>query len=106
MLLVGLKAMSQTVDTSITWATAAKINSIVVQKNYPLKDTITHVGFFNYTDDLKGSCLVNYTMIAVSTKRNVIQDSYKLTDAEYNSWDSSPEGLLRIIAKYLNVTFK
>ena len=102
----SINAKSQTIDTSIGWCVAAKINPFYVQKNYPAKDTITHLGFFNYVDDLKGNCVVNYTLIASTTSRNVIQDSYKLTDGEYNSWNSSPEGLLRIIANYLSVTFK
>lgn len=106
MFLFSIKAISQTIDTSINWCIASKVNTFTIQKNYPQKDTVTHLGFFNYVDDLKGNCTVNYTLIAASTNRNVIQDSYKLTDSNYNNWDSSPEGLLRIIATYLGVTFK
>lgn len=104
-LLVALKATCQTVDTTVKSCSAAKIVNKVYSHGIPtINDTLTHIGVFNYTDDLKGNCTANWVLI--SNGRNIIWDSYKLTDSDYNNWDSSPEGLLRIIATYLGLTFK
>ena len=105
MLFCTLKATCQTVDTTVKSCSAAKIVSKIYSHGIPtINDTLTHIGVFNYTDDLKGNCTANWVLI--SNGRNIIWDSYKLTDSDYNNWDSSPEGLLRIIATYLGVTFK
>lgn len=95
---------AQTVDTTITFATAARVQPIIVKQGFPqVADTITHVGFFNYVDDLKGNCVVNYTLIA--TNRNAVTSSYQLKKSEYDAWDSSNVGLLAIIGNYLNLIF-
>ena len=105
MLLVGLKATCQVVDTSIKSCIAAPIVSKVYSHDIPtINDTLTHIGVFNYTDDLKGNCVANWVLI--SNGKNILFDSYKISNSDYNSWDSSPEGLLRIIGKYLGITFK
>ncbi|MFY7883640.1 MAG: hypothetical protein ACOVOV_02210 [Dolichospermum sp.] len=65
---------------------------------------IDTLGVFNYTDDLRGNCTANWVLCNDTT--NVLFDSYTLTQQEYNNWDSSPLGLLKILAKYLNVTIK
>jgi hypothetical protein len=101
----ALKASSQKIDTSIKFCQAAKINVINYTSGILVKtDTLTHIGVFNYTDDLKGSCVANWTLIA--TNRNVIFDSYTLTIEEYNNWDGSATGLLKVLAAYLKVTCK
>jgi hypothetical protein len=105
LLLLPLFGKSQTVDTTIIFATAAKINHVYFKSGFPQKtDTLTHLGFFNYIDDLKGNCTVNYTLIAKD--RNAITGSYAIKREEYDMWDSSVNGLLVILANYLNVVFK
>lgn len=104
-LLVALKASCQTVDTTITNCIAAKIVNVNYKSGIPAHvDTLTHIGVFDYTDDLKGNCIANWVLI--SNGRNILWNNYKLTEADYNSWDSSPEGLLSIIGKFLGITFK
>lgn len=63
---------------------------------------INTLGVFNYTDDLKGNCIINWFLSNGS--QNILWDNYKLTQEEYNNWDSSATALLEIIAKYLNVS--
>jgi hypothetical protein len=63
---------------------------------------INTLGVFNYTDDLMGNCTANWVLC--SDKQNILFNSYTLTQEEYNNWNSSPEGLLEIIANYLKVT--
>jgi len=63
---------------------------------------INTIGVFNYTDDLMGNCTANWVLC--SEKQNILFNTYTLTDEEYKEWDSSPIGLLEIIAKYLKVT--
>lgn len=65
---------------------------------------IDTLGVFNYTDDLMGNCTANWVLC--NDAQNVLWDSYTLTQKEYNNWDSSPLGLLKIIADYLQVTIK
>ena len=102
----ALNASSQTVDTAVSWCSAAPINQFIVQKNYPMKDTITHLGYRNVNVYPGDSVVVSYTLIAISTKRNVIEDFYTLTYSEYIGWNKTAESMLTIIARYLNVTFK
>jgi len=105
MLLASLKATSQTVDTSITFCTAAKISEIYYMHSLPVKtDTLTHIGFYTYSDDTKGNCIVNW--IAIANNKPVKGDSYKLSSEEYNRWDGSAVGLIAIIGAYLKITFK
>ncbi len=105
MLLATLKATSQTIDTTVKSCIAAKINTVVYKHDIPsVSDTLTHLGVFNYSDDLKGNCTANWVLIA--NGKNILFDYYKLTDAQYTSWDGSAAGLLRFIASYLSVTFK
>lgn len=64
--------------------------------------TINTIGVFNYTDDLMGNCTANWVLC--NENQNVLFNTYTLTEEEYANWDSSPIGLLEIIAKYLKVT--
>lgn len=101
----AIKAQSQVIDTTITFCTAAKITPISYTTGIPIvTEKITHLGVFNYTDDLKGNCTANWTLIA--TNKNVITNSYTLTQEDYNEWDGYASGLLAVIGKYLKVTFK
>ena len=103
--LAAFKAQSQKVDTTIKSCIAAPIVNKVYNHDLPtVSDTLTHLGVFNYTDDLKGNCTASWVLIA--NGRNILFDSYKLSVSDYNNWDSSPEGLLKIIGKYLGITFK
>jgi hypothetical protein len=104
-LLVSGFSFGQTIDTTIKSCTAAPIVNVVYSHNIPVvTDTITHLGVFNYTDDLKGNCTASWVLIA--TNRNILFNSYTLTSSEYTAWDGTPEGLLRIIANFLKVRFK
>jgi len=105
MLLASLKATSQTIDTTVKNCTAAKINLVIYKHDIPsVSDTLTYLGVFNYTDDLKGNCVANWVLIAKD--KNILFDSYKLNESEYSAWDGSAIGLLRVIGNYLQVTFK
>jgi hypothetical protein len=104
-LLIGANSFGQTIDTTIKSCTAAKINAKVYSHDIPIvNDTLTHLGVFNYTDDLKGNCVANWVLIA--TDKNILWNSYKLTESEYDNWNSTPEGLLSILASHLGLTFK
>lgn len=63
-----------------------------------LVDTL---GVFNYVDDLTGNCTANWFLSNAS--QNILWNSYTLTQEEYDKWDSSPNGLLKIIANYLKL---
>ena len=105
MLLASFKAQSQTIDTSITRCIAAKITPIVYTSGIPsITDTITYVGVFDYKDDLKGNCVVNWVLLNIN--KNIIFNSYSLKQDEYESWSGSGAGLLTIIGNYLKVKFK
>lgn len=67
-----------------------------------ISQLIDTLGVFNYIDDLMGNCVANWVLC--NDTQNVLWDNYTLTEQEYKDWDSSPLGLLQIIAKYLNVT--
>lgn len=101
-----LNVSSQTIDTTVSWCTAAKVKPFIVQKNYPLKDTITHLGYRNVNVYQADSAVVSYSLIAISTKRNVIEDYYTLTNEEYIGWDKTAETILAILGRHLNITFK
>jgi hypothetical protein len=104
-LIIALNSFGQTIDTTVHNCTAAKINSVVVNHGFPsVNDTLDHVGFFDYTDDFKGNCVVNW--VVISKGLNISFDKYKLGEGEYNNWDGSAEGLLRVIATFLKLTFK
>ena len=103
--MASIKASSQKIDTTIKGCTAAPIIPFTYSIGIPsVSNTITHLGVFNYTDDLKGNCIANWALI--SNGVNIVLNSYTLTVEDYEKWDSSPEGLLAIIGKYLGVTFK
>lgn len=102
----ALNVSSQTIDTTVSWCNAASINQFIVQKNYPLKDTITHLGYRNVNVYPGDSVVVRYTLIAISTKRNVIEDYITISSSEYMDWDKTPESMLAILGRHLNVTFK
>ena len=105
MLFCTIKANCQTVDTTIKSSVAAPINQVIYKHDFPqVSDTLTYLGYFPYTDDTRGNCTVPY--ILISNGINKVTGTYKLTDSDYNNWDSSQEGLLRIIAHYLGITFK
>lgn len=105
MLLATIKANSQTIDVSIKSCKAAKIETLVINNGFPvLTDTVTHLGVFNYTDDLSGNCSVNWVLLNKS--KNVITGVYFIKKEEYAEWNSSSEGLLKIIAENLKLKFK
>lgn len=105
MLFATIKATSQKIDTCITRCNAAKINSVYVTSGYPIiTDTATHLGVFDYTDDLKGKCVANYVLLNKS--KNIVVASYSLSEEEYNEWDGTAIGLLAVIGRYLKLTFK
>ena len=104
-LFIALLSFGQTIDTTVTNCTAAKINSVVISHGFPtVSDTITHVGFFDYTDDLKGNCVVNWVVISKGV--NINWNKYKLSDNQYTNWDGTATGLLSILGNYLHLTFK
>jgi hypothetical protein len=104
-LFIAANGYSQTIDTTIKSCTAAKINSKVYSHDIPvISDTLTHLGVFNYTDDLKGNCVANWVLIA--TNKNILWSEYKLTDSEYTGWNGTATTLLAIIAARLGLTFK
>lgn len=102
---VALKATSQTVDTSINRCIAVKITPIYYTTGIPaVTDTITHLGVFDYKDDLKGNCVANWVLL--NANKNILFDSYKVSEEDYKNWDSTAAGLMKIIANYLKVKFK
>ncbi len=104
LLVIAFSIKAQTIDTSFTYCTAAKINDKVLQVNYPNYDTCTYVGVFKTTDDYKGTCVITYFF--GNPKRNVKGGEYILTSTQYTAWDGTVESTLRILATYLSVTFK
>jgi len=103
--LASFKATAQKIDTSITRCNAARINNVYVSCGYPATtDTATHLGVFNYVDDLKGNCVVNYVLL--NKDKNIVNNSYTLTAEQYNNWNGSVVGLLSIIGEILRVTFR
>lgn len=101
----SFKATSQKIDKEITRCIASKIEIIYYKHKIPeVVDTITHLGVFDYKDDLKGNCTANWVLL--NEDKNVMFNTYTLKEEEYNNWDGSPEGLLRIIGDYLKVKFK
>lgn len=106
MLLATIKATSQKIDTCIKTCQASRINAVYYTSGIPAKtDTLSFLGVFNYTDDLKGNCIANWVLISKS-KVNILFDSYTLTKEEYDNWDGTAIGLLTILGNYLKVTFK
>jgi hypothetical protein len=108
-----------TIDTTITNCTAAKIVPVAYSHGLPATvDTLTHLGVFNYTDNLTGDCRVSYSIMSISSglrpvmynvmtnAKNIIYSTYKLTDVQYTAWDGTPTMLLSFLAQYLNLTFK
>jgi len=103
--MASLKASSQKIDTANHSITIAPINSIIYRHGFPVvTDTLTYLGYFYYQDDSRGNCTVPYALVANGV--NKVLGSYKLTSEEYAAWNGSAEGLLRIIALVLNVSFK
>ena len=104
-LFISVIGYGQTIDTTLKSCTAAKINSVVVSHGFPvITDTITHVGFFDYTDDLKGNCVVNWVVMANGV--NITFGKHQLPEKDYDEWDGTAEGLLVEIAEFLHLTFK
>ena len=104
LLVIALNLKAQTIDTSFNYCTAAKINDKVLQVNYPSYDTCTYLGVLKTTDDYKGTCVTTYFL--GNYRRNVRGGDYILTPIQYSAWDGTVEGMLRILATYLSVTFK
>lgn len=105
MLLASFKANSQSIDTSITRCIAAKITPIYYSSGIPATvDTINYLGVFDYKDDMKGNCVVNWVLL--NSNKNILFNSYSLKQDEYENWDGSAIGLLSIIGNYLKIKFK
>jgi len=82
---------------------SAKIIPFNYTSGIPQTSVVINIlGVFNYTDDLMGNCTANWVLC--NDNQNILFNSYTLTQEEYNNWNSSPEGLLEIIANYLKVT--
>jgi hypothetical protein len=81
---------------------STKIKEIEYLSGFPpVIEIINTLGVFNYIDDLNGKCTVNWFLS--DEKKNIVCGEYTLTQEQYDEWDSSPLGLLQIIAKYLNI---
>lgn len=81
---------------------STSIQEIQFKSGFPETiEIINTLGVFNYVDDLKGNCIINWFL--GNNEKNLVWNSYTLTQEEYDSWDSSPLGLLQILAKVLNV---
>jgi hypothetical protein len=105
MLLASLKASSQKVDTTIKRCIAARIDNIIYSNGIPPNvDTIKYLGIFDYQDDLKGNCVVNWVLL--NENKNIVWNNYKLTKEEYDGWDGYAVGLLSILGTYLKLKFK
>lgn len=111
-LVIALNSFGQTIDTSIHDCTCSAVNNSVFRHGFPVvADTVTRIGFFNYTDAPKDStCVVNYVVKANSINQNVLFSQYTLTKSEYYSWNSDIQ-LIIIIRNYLqqsglNLSFK
>jgi hypothetical protein len=107
LLTASLGVKSQTIDTSVHEYTAAKINNVVYKSGFPVNtDTLQWAGFTNYTvSSVQNICTVNYVLRA-SDGRNVISNTYTLTESEYTTWNGEDVTLLGIIGRFLGLTFK
>ena len=103
MLLGSLKAMSQTVDTSIRSITAVKINPIVLQVNYPKKDTCTHLGVLVLNDDLSTTATVQFILLA--NGKNIVVATDVISGEAYSAWTDNLYPFKYIANKY-GYTFK
>lgn len=106
MLFASIKATSQKIDTSFKSCVAAKINNLIINRNFPVDaDTATHLGIINATNNFKGKCDITYVLL--NNKENVIISSYTLTNEEYNEWNNgNVVKLMQILSSYLKITFK
>lgn len=102
MLLASLKAQSQVIDTTIKSITAVKIQSFVVQVNYPKKDTITHLGIEGTCFNLNKSCTLKFILLA--NGKNILEtNNIVIEGEEYQAWDDDLYPF-KIIAKRFGFT--
>ena len=102
----ALKANSQIVDTTVKNSVAVKIQPVISQHDFPvIKDTITHLGVFEYTAT-DTSCKVSYTLLHHAPTKNIVYGWHSLTESELAAWDGSLYGLLPILASRFGLTFK
>lgn len=76
---------------------STSIKEIEYKSGFPeVIEKINTLGVFNYIDDLKGNCVINWFLS--NYDKNIVWGSYTLTDEQYTNWDSSSNHLLSIIA--------
>lgn len=110
LLVIALGGKAQTVDTTITGCTAAKINTVYFRHGFPESvDTLTEIGIIGSTQSYSSlndtSVIATYVLIA-NDGRRIKTNQYTLTSAQYNSWDGSALMLLQFVGAFLKLTFK
>ena len=104
MLLASIKAAnSQIVDTTIKSITAMKIQPVVVQVNFPKKDTITHLGIRPVGGELYKSA--SFECVLLANGMNIIITTETISGDDYKSYDSDQYPFIFIARKY-GLTFK
>lgn len=99
--LIGLKASSQTIDTSFHYCVAARVEPVVLQVNYPAFDTCTHLGIVKKNFDY----VTNQTEITYywgNPLRNVKGGTYIINDTD----ERTTYEILQLLADFLSLTFK
>jgi len=110
LVLGSLSVMAQTIDTTITGCTAARINEVYFRQGFPeQKDTLSAIGITgsnqSYSSENDTLVTVSYVLIA-NDGRRVKSNQYTLTSAQYTAWDGSALMLLQFVAAFLKLTFK
>lgn len=104
MLLASFKAESQVIDTTIKSIKAVKIQPFTVQVNYPLKDTITHIGIEGTGFVLNESCTIRVILLAKGKNIAVIENQI-INGEEYLAWEDDLYPF-KIIAARMGFAFK
>ena len=101
LVMASFTAKSQSIDTSFHYCVAAKVDTVVLNVNYPSLDTCSHLGIvkkdFDYTTNQ-----ITITYYWGNPLRNVKGGTYVINDTE----ERTTYDIFRLLANFLNITFK